>query len=113
MKSFFLVLIMMLIFLLARASNKRFENPGMPTIPLPCNVNNEISLTLESLSTQDSKRPVFRAVGNLLLEVDDRDKLMKELSDSKATFETHLQRMIERETELRTQYEKVIDSVEK
>ena len=74
---------------------------------------NEISLTLESLSTQDSKRPVFRAVGNLLLEVDDRDKLMKELSDSKVTFETHLQRMIERETELRTQYEKIIDSVEK
>ena len=37
---------MILIFLLARASNKRFENPGMPTIPLPCNVNNEISLTL-------------------------------------------------------------------
>jgi len=70
-------------------------------------------LTLESLSAQDSKRPVFRAVGNLLLEVDDRDKLMKELSDSKVTFETHLQRMIERETELRTQYEKVIDSVEK
>ncbi|MDB3871123.1 prefoldin subunit [bacterium] len=74
---------------------------------------NEISLTLESLSTQDTERPVFRAVGNLLLEVDDRDKLMKELSDSKVTFETHLQRMIERETELRTQYEKVIDSVEK
>ena len=32
---------------------------------------NEISLTLESLSTQDTERPVFRAVGNLLLEVDD------------------------------------------
>ena len=73
---------------------------------------NEILLTLESLSIQDNDRPVFRAVGNLLLEVDDRDKLMKELTDSKGTFETHLQRMIERETELRTQYEKVIDSVE-
>ena len=74
---------------------------------------NEISLTLESLSTQDTERPVFRAVGNLLLEVDDRDKLMKELSDSKVTFETHIQRMIERETELHTQYEKIIDSAEK
>ena len=39
-------MIMMLIFSLARVSNKRFENPGMPTIPLPCNVNNEMSLTL-------------------------------------------------------------------
>ena len=41
---------------------------------------NEISLTLESLSKQDKNRPVFRAVGNLLLEVDDRDELIKELS---------------------------------
>ena len=74
---------------------------------------NEISLTLESLSTQDVNRPVFRAVGNLLLEVDDRDKLMTELSESKVTFESHLQRMVERENELRTQYEKVVDSIEK
>ena len=74
---------------------------------------NEISLTLESLSNQDSERPVFRAVGNLLLEVDDREQLMRELSESKVTFEAHLQRMLERETELRTQYEKVIDSIEK
>ena len=73
---------------------------------------NEISLTLESLSTQDADRPIFRAVGNLLLEVDDRKKLMKELSESKETFESHLERMIERESELRTQYEKVIDSME-
>ena len=73
---------------------------------------NEISLTLESLSTQDADRPIFRAVGNLLLEVDDRKKLMKELSESKETFESHLERMIERETELRTQYEKVIASME-
>jgi prefoldin beta subunit len=73
---------------------------------------NEISLTLESLSTQDADRPIFRAVGNLLLEVDDRKKLMKELSESKETFESHLERMIERETELRTQYEKIIDSME-
>ena len=73
---------------------------------------NEISLTLESLSTQDSKRPVFRAVGNLLLEVDDRDDLVKELSMSKETFESHLQRMVERENELRTQYDSVVSSME-
>jgi len=73
---------------------------------------NEISLTLESLSNQDSSRPVFRAVGNLLLEVDDRDELMKELTISKETFDTHLQRMLERETELRIQYEGAIDSIE-
>ena len=73
---------------------------------------NEITLTLESLSKQDKNRPVFRAVGNLLLEVDDRDELVKELSASKETFESHLERMIERENELRTQYDSVVSSLE-
>ena len=73
---------------------------------------NEISLTLESLSKQDKNRPVFRAVGNLLLEVDDRDELVKELSLSKDTFESHLQRMVERENELRSQYDSVVSSME-
>jgi len=73
---------------------------------------NEITLTLESLSKQDKSRPVFRAVGNLLLEVDDRDELVKELSTSKETFESHLERMVERENELRTQYDSVVSSLE-
>ena len=73
---------------------------------------NEISLTLESLSKQDKNRPVFRAVGNLLLEVDDRDELVKELSLSKDTFESHLQRMVERENELRSQYDSIVSSME-
>ena len=73
---------------------------------------NEISLTLESLPKQDKNRPVFRAVGNLLLEVDDRDDLVKELSMSKETFESHLQRMVERENELRTQYDSAVSSME-
>jgi len=72
---------------------------------------NEISLTLESLSKQDKNRPVFRAVGNLLLEVDDRDDLVKELSLSKETFESHLQRMVERENELLTQYDSAVSSM--
>ena len=73
---------------------------------------NEITLTLESLSKQDKNRPVFRAVGNLLLEVDDRDELVKELSASKETFESHLERMVERENELRAQYDSVVSSLE-
>ena len=73
---------------------------------------NEISLTLESLSKQDKNRPVFRAVGNLLLEVDDRDELVNELSTSKETFQSHLQRMIERENELRSQYDSLVSSME-
>ena len=72
---------------------------------------NEISLTLQSLSKQAKDRPVFRAVGNLLLEVEDREELVKELSSSKETFESHLERMVERENELRSQYESVVSSI--
>ncbi len=73
---------------------------------------NEITLTLESLSNQDEDRPVYRAVGNLLLEVEDRDELIKELSTSKETFESHLSRMVDRENELRVQYDSVVSSIE-
>lgn len=73
---------------------------------------NEITLTLESLSKQDENRPIYRAVGNLLLEVEDRDELIKELSTSKETFESHLARMVERENELRVQYDSVVSSIE-
>ena len=51
-------------------------------------------------------------MGNLLLEVDDRDELVNELSTSKETFESHLQRMVERENELRSQYDSVVSSME-
>jgi len=73
---------------------------------------NEISLTLNALSSQDEKRPVFRAVGNLLLEVDDRDALADELGESKVAFETHLGKLVERESDLVSRYEEMIESFE-
>ena len=73
---------------------------------------NEISLTLNALSSQDENRPVFRAVGNLLLEVDDRDGLADELGESKAAFESHLRKLVERESDLVSQYEEMIESFE-
>ena len=42
----------------------------------------------------------------------DRDELVKELSASKETFESHLERMVDRENELRTQYDSVVSSLE-
>ena len=73
---------------------------------------NEISLTIEALSTQESSRPVFRAVGNLLLEVDDRKTLTKELEDSKSTFKSHADRLVERESALVSQYEQMVKAFE-
>ena len=66
----------------------------------------EYSITIEALSTQDPNRPVFRSLGNLLLEVGDRETLESEISDAKEALDEHLVRLIEREENLREQYEK-------
>ncbi len=73
---------------------------------------NEIALTIEALEAQDPSRPVYRAVGNLLLEVEDRNNLAKELGESKSTFDTHAGRLAERESALVTQYEEMTKSFE-
>ena len=65
----------------------------------------EYSITIEALSTQDPNRPVFRSLGNLLLEVGDRETLQSEISEAKEALDQHLKRLIEREENLRGQYE--------
>ena len=71
-----------------------------------------IALTIEALEAQDPSRPVYRAVGNLLLEVEDRNNLAKELGESKSTFDTHAGRLAERESALVTQYKEMTKSFE-
>ena len=73
---------------------------------------NEISLTIEALEAQDPSRPVYRAVGNLLLEVDDREALANELGESMSTFDSHAGRLAERESALVSQYEEMAKSFE-
>jgi len=73
---------------------------------------NEISLTIEALESQDLSRPVYRAVGNLLLEVDDREALANELGESMLTFESHAGRLVERESALVSQYEEMAKAFE-
>ena len=72
----------------------------------------EISVTLESLESQDSERPVYRAVGNLLLEVSDREALRSELDESRIAFIDHSSRLEERESTLVSQYEELVKSFE-
>jgi len=72
----------------------------------------EISITLESLESQDPERPVYRAVGNLLLEVSDRDALSSELDDSRTAFIDHSSKLEERESNLVSQYEELVKSFE-
>ena len=72
----------------------------------------ELSRTLEALSSQDPEKPVYRAVGSLLLEVSDRNSLESDIQTSKDSFQVHLDRLSEREVELRENYEELVKSFE-
>jgi chaperonin cofactor prefoldin len=73
---------------------------------------NEISLTIEALKDQLPERAVYRALGGVLLEVDDRDSLSNDLESSKETIESHLQSLSARESELIAQYNEASESPE-
>ena len=73
---------------------------------------NEISLTIEALKDQLPERAIYRALGGVLLEVEDRDSLSDDLESSKETIEAHLQSLGARESELIAQYNEASESPE-
>ena len=73
----------------------------------------EYGITVEALEKQDSERLVFRSFGNLLLEVDDRDSLVTDLTEAKITLEDHLKRLMEKEEGVRDQYERLVEAFER
>jgi len=72
----------------------------------------ELSITLEALSTQDPGKPVYRAIGSLLLEVEDRTSLKKDLEESMQAFQDHMDRLSSREGELRKKYDDLVKAYE-
>ncbi|MAV60058.1 MAG: hypothetical protein CMA13_02020 [Euryarchaeota archaeon] len=74
--------------------------------------SSEHSLTMDSLESQSPDRPVYRSVGNLLLEVNDREILLRELTESKINIDNHLKILIEKEQSLRNNYEELVAILE-
>ncbi len=72
----------------------------------------EYSLTMDSLKSQSPEKTVYKSVGNLLLEVSDRNELYEELSQSKLNIENHLKLLIEKEDSLREKYEELVVAFE-
>jgi chaperonin cofactor prefoldin len=68
--------------------------------------------SLEALKKQPDERPVYRQMGPLLLEVEDRDELINELSTSIEKLQEHQQRLEKREQQLRERYEQVVEQFE-
>ena len=72
----------------------------------------EISITLEALSKQDPGKPVYRAIGSLLLEVDDRDSIKDDLEASMIALQEHMDRLSSRESDLRKKYDYLVTAYE-
>ena len=73
----------------------------------------EYGVTIDALENQDPDRPVYRSFGNILLEVEDMDSLSEGIKESKEALESHLNRLAERESELRKEYERLAEAFEK
>ena len=75
--------------------------------------SSEYGITIEELSKQDPDRPIYRSLGNILLEVGDRDSLEIELKDSQEALNEHLARLVEREASIRKMYEEKTENFER
>ena len=73
----------------------------------------EYGITIESLSTQEPDKPVYRSLGNILLEVSDRDLLLEELKSAEKALTEHLARLTEREESIRERYEEMAAQFER
>ena len=56
--------------------------------------------------------PVYRSLGNILLEVEDRDSLLEELKSAEKALTEHLTRLAEREESIREKYEEMAEQFE-
>ena len=72
----------------------------------------ELSITIDALSSQDPGKPVYRAIGSLLLEVEDRDSLKDDLESSMRAFQEHMDRLSSKEGELRSNYDALVSAYE-
>ena len=72
----------------------------------------ELTITIDALSTQNPSKPVYRAIGSLLLEVEDRESLKNDLEQSMSAFQEHMDRLSSKEKELREKYDSLVTAYE-
>lgn len=72
----------------------------------------EVTRTIELLSTQEDDRAVYRQSGQILLEVEDREKLAEELESTRDLLDKTLQQLSAQETSLKQSYEELVTQFE-
>ena len=72
----------------------------------------ELTITIDALSSQHPSKPVYRAIGSLLLEVEDRESLKNDLALAMNSFQEHMDRLSSKEKELREKYDGLVRAYE-
>ena len=72
----------------------------------------EIEGTVEAVKEQPENMSLHRQMGSILVEVDDRDKLLEDLENTLAQMKEAVDAVTEREKELISTYEELKKSLE-
>ena len=73
----------------------------------------EFEVTLDALSKQEDDKKVYRQIGALLFEVDNREDMEDQLISSIQTLNEHLIQLEKQDEELKQIYEKTESEIEK
>ena len=72
----------------------------------------EFEVTLDALSKQENNKKVYRQIGALLFEVDDRKSMEEQLTTSIQTLKEHLKLLETQDEDLKKIYETTISDIE-
>ena len=72
----------------------------------------EFEVTLEALSKHELDKKIYRQIGALLFEVDDRKSMVEQLESSIKTLKEHLNMLEKQDEELKTIYDNMLSTIE-
>tara|TARA_Y100001968_G_scaffold329535_1_gene379103 strand:+ start:416 stop:733 length:318 start_codon:yes stop_codon:yes gene_type:complete len=72
----------------------------------------EFEVTLDALNKQDVTKKVYRQIGALLFEVEDKDEMKDQLISSIETLKEHLMLMEKQDKELKQKYDLLVSEIE-
>ena len=72
----------------------------------------EFEVTLDALNKQDVAKKVYRQIGALLFEVEDKDEMKDQLISSIETLKEHLMLMEKQDKELKQKYDLLVSEIE-
>ena len=72
----------------------------------------EFEVTLEALSNHEDDKKVYRQIGALLFEVDNKEDMEDQLKTSITTLKEHLTLLESQDEELKKIYEKTVSEIE-